>query len=829
MTAVSIADIAARVSNSPLSTAIFLGAGSSRPSGAPSASELSEQLTARFFPGDRRRSLTELCTRIEAVNGRRPLVDAVREILQPLQPSGAILQLPHFNFSRIFTTNFDLLVERTYEAAKIELPTIRSNKDFSNDDKIYRTSLYKIHGCVTEDRVDGLNHGMILTEDDYRTYFQYRQICTNTFSTSLAAGNMVFIGYSLSDENIRKFVDDALQWRQTQESPGAIFLIQYERDDVQASIWSRRGATVSFGDLDAFLGAMYEVNTSEAKRPLLSPLNNAPTYAVASRIAANYIDDELRKPSSVGRMVTGTPASFADIAMGLTFPRTVAEHISLQFRRSEYSSVQVILGPSGTGKTTAARQVLLKAQQELGWECYEHKGHMPISLDTWKEIDLDLQRRNKKGLLLLDEMTQFQFAINNLSDFIASGNGRALSLLICAHPAIWRVRTKSSSLSKFAQQHNIASLDNSEINAIVNLIKDNPHFNDVIDPDVRAKDRNKLRDQLKRKTNSDLFVCLKYLFDNRSLDEIVLQEFSQLSTSIDVGEEKAGVGRQSIEPSDVYRVVCFLEAAGRQVHRQMVLRLLELPASAVPDIIDTLDGIVFEEDRDPFEGIYFWRTRHPRIAEIIAEFKFTRKERHALLNKIIENINPAVSCELSFATALCNSKLGLESLPSGDQTAAYQALVDAVPFERVPRHRLIRNLLRERDYGVAEIAVSAARVAKLDDSVISRYDVELTLGKARHLQFLGPSDRLNMLEVACEKSVSGVMKRPDDMYNYQTYCRAALELASASGEPNELVDAIGRLKRGFERIGDPRMNEWIIEFEGELSKLKRQTASDALG
>lgn len=98
----------------PARTVLFLGAGASVPSGAPTGAQLAEavsvELRGRVISAD----LQELATILERLVGREALVAAVRKQLTELAPSRGLLTLPEFPWHAIYTTNFDRLVELAY-------------------------------------------------------------------------------------------------------------------------------------------------------------------------------------------------------------------------------------------------------------------------------------------------------------------------------------------------------------------------------------------------------------------------------------------------------------------------------------------------------------------------------------------------------------------------------------------------------------------------------------------------------------------------------------------------------------------------------------------
>lgn len=556
--------IAKEIARSKIPTVLFLGAGASIPSGAPTGAMLSRILTQAFFPDEKERQLSDISGRVEIKFGRSKLVSVIRENISKITPSETLKQLPNFNFSNIFTTNYDELIEKSYQIQGVKLPVIKSNRDYSFDYRQYNTMLFKLHGCITEDRCDGLPHGMIITDEDYLTYGNFRHIGFKYFEQSLATSNVVFVGYSMQDSNIRDYVEKAIALCNKQECPGQAFLILYEEDEIESIRWQNRGLRVAYGDLDSLLNSLATTDTNTRAVSIFSPISHAQKHSIASEICSVNPEKEKTKAGNIRRLISGSELSYGDINDGNAFPRSCASEIVQQIMSSSSASIHLLLGPSGAGKTSAGR-LALASLSSRGVICYEHKSNLPVDLATWRDIDQEHAKKQERACLFLDEPNASQFAVNNLASFLMDGSRHALSLIIAYHPSIWSYRTKSSSLIKNSIIHNMSSLTASDINYIANFIRRRPEVSALLSADIQRMSHQEIVGTIRKRANSDLFVSLKYLFETKSLDEIVLKEFDKL------GKNKPEKIRTDIR--SLYETVAFLEAVGRHVHRQMVLRV----------------------------------------------------------------------------------------------------------------------------------------------------------------------------------------------------------------------------------------------------------------
>jgi hypothetical protein len=142
--------------------------------------------------------------------GNKPVNDYIYERLESFEPGAAHLALVELPWDVIYTTNFDLLVERAAESAVVKsagsikavLTSGVSLASFSESDVLY----YKLHGTV--DLANTPDGRLILTKSDYRFYEEYKRPLFRRLRTDLQNRNFVFIGYGLSDPNFRAILED---------------------------------------------------------------------------------------------------------------------------------------------------------------------------------------------------------------------------------------------------------------------------------------------------------------------------------------------------------------------------------------------------------------------------------------------------------------------------------------------------------------------------------------------------------------------------------------------------------------------------------------------
>jgi hypothetical protein len=781
----------------PARTTLLLGAGASVPSGAPSSKQLAHKLW-HDLPKTEPQSddLIETASILERRFTRRPVVEIVVSTLRKLRPAGGILGLPQFGWAAIFTTNFDQIVEHAYKQSNIPLTVIRSNYDFSYNETRMATNLYKIHGCISQDRSLGHKASMILTERDYEEYIKYRQSLFALLRSAMMNDNILIIGQSLRDRHLNDTVKEILGYKQ-EGLPGQVYMLVYDRDDLRALLLEDRGAKIAFGGIDELVHAL-----ATDFVPSVDAQNGGATLPLSLVSTVHDVATLKTGEPNVRRMFNGGPATYADIQIGATFERA-ALGLAIQALTGP-CPVAAIVGPAGVGKTTFGRQ-LLKALSDQGYGAHEHRNDFPFQSHPWLAVEADLRSKGEKAILLLDECTGYLRQTNLLVDYLATRPDPSLRVVLTANAAQWTPRIKSPAIFSHGKIIELSRLDDGELNSLINLAEFNRPVSELVQTEFKRLSRTDQFGRLRLKCGADMFVCLKNIFDNDSLDNILLTEFNEL----DEGYQ------------EYYRYVAALESIGMRVHRQLVMRMLGLPAEQVATALANLSGIVDEFVINAKEGIYGWSTRHVVIARKITDYKFSSiVELEALFNRIVDHINPAVPVELQSIRDICDAEYGIGRLADNAiRQRLYRKLIDLAPAERIPWHRLVRELLISDSLDEVEYVIRDAVEAVGADAPIDRYRVRLLVARAQKTAGISDGDRVALLRRAYELADRNISRHKHDKHSYRTLCGVALELVQRGETAHLLDEAIATMREGSERILDPEMLRDIRHYEDLRAKL----------
>lgn len=102
----------------------------------------------------------------------------------------------------IVTTNYDTLIEDSIREGNQDPKLYIGNAGFFDDSSMGWSEIYKIHGSVTDPS------SIVITKDDYKRYDQNSILVTAKIMSSMVDSPILFLGYSMSDRNVVKMLND---------------------------------------------------------------------------------------------------------------------------------------------------------------------------------------------------------------------------------------------------------------------------------------------------------------------------------------------------------------------------------------------------------------------------------------------------------------------------------------------------------------------------------------------------------------------------------------------------------------------------------------------
>lgn len=191
---------------------VFLGAGMSVASGLPQWKELAEPYKQRMkikdsdIPFERVFQYAFGSNRAEYVRFKNEICAANNKA----NPQPVHRLIARMNFSRIWTTNYDGLLEKAYKDENMSYQLVAKDEDIYRLD-YERNQIIKMHGSLTDDCTTDI----VLTESEYENYIQNRKAIYQLLQTEIRSKNIIYLGFSFNDINLRRIISAV--WNQGAE------------------------------------------------------------------------------------------------------------------------------------------------------------------------------------------------------------------------------------------------------------------------------------------------------------------------------------------------------------------------------------------------------------------------------------------------------------------------------------------------------------------------------------------------------------------------------------------------------------------------------------
>lgn len=660
--------------------ALFMGAGASLSSGAPSGKELVDLIKEKFNDIDFEDigyNLLDICQEIEE-NGRRVALERfIKKTFYGLKPSDSLSSIPRYSWPVIFTTNYDDLIEKAFEGyynehketARVCKLTIRGDNlyTFNKKDDIF---LFKLMGDAK--REDDPNESPVLTRGDYTNRSPSRGKMLETLSRFVHEGAVLYIGYSFKDRVVIELIDELRKRFGNKMDDSFALAPNFERGSkIEKLIIKRniRPIPLSFEEFMRELKKEPETISSIERRPTDITLKLKDEdirihyqdykefeeyFKILSEweIQKGKIEEGLTERERIEAFLKGQSENWEAFEKGWDFKRDIYFKVKdvveqeIKKNRPEANDAILVLGGGGLGKS-----ILLK---RLAFDIYE-AGNPVIILNSYlsffdyKLIDKFCQDVNPdpdkqhKVTIILDNAAANIDNVKKIAVYLK--NHSKLAVVICAaRPNEWIYAQNQWGFGKITSEDNTfiipTKMDGREIMRLLE------HLGRILNRKELSTNLEFWVEKALSDYESDFFAIIYRLMDpaRRTLNEIIWDEYKKLPS----------------EPTKrAYEYVCLFSQYDLPLKSEMIVEPLrkEFGYSYLEfanDICETeAKSLIIGMESDLTEDVFF-RAKNQIIAQKIVEKLFdpTNKEQ---MEKMVERYTEI----LSKARALDRSEIEL--------------------------------------------------------------------------------------------------------------------------------------------------------------------------
>jgi hypothetical protein len=601
---------------------LFLGSGASidalhsKGKKAPKGQELAELIATEFLGKEYiSRSLAEVSELAISETDLFTVQNYIANIFMDFYPNTFHELIPLFSWISIFTTNYDLIIERAYEKIKDrkqELSVFK--KDGEQIEAKLRmpksVAYFKLHGCITH--INDIELPLILTPDQYITHKKHRRLLFSRLYNYAVEYPIIFIGQSLADQDIRSMLVELDDLGPTKPRS---YIVSPTITPAEERLWSSRKITPIIARFSEFITALDESIPRDFRgiNTLIEPISHPIErhFKVTTGILRDSIDVLLSR--DVDYIHTGMPIAsidpkefykgsffdFAPVVNNLDVRRPHVDNILSEIvlaEESEKTKVELILvkGHAGSGKSILLMRICWEAAVEYDKICLFIKANSYIQYENIREIS---RVCNERIFLFIEPASEYK---DQIEEIIYRSNKDKIPITIITADRYNEWNDQCSSLEAYVSNtYELKYLIPFEIKTLIQLLGKNNSLGHLQGLSLESQE-----DELSQKAGRQLLVALHEATLGKRFSEIVLDEFNSISS------EKA---------KTLYLTVCILHRLGVQTRAGLISRVHKIPFTEFrEELFKPLEFIVFATE-DKLIHDYYYRSRHQHIAEMVFE------------------------------------------------------------------------------------------------------------------------------------------------------------------------------------------------------------------
>jgi tetratricopeptide (TPR) repeat protein len=603
---------------------LLLGAGASQgavhPEGQnpPSSKQLADALAIKFLNksyGDR--PLSQVAELAVSETDLIRVQTFIRDLLLPFQPAAFHKLIPLIRWRALATTNYDLLVERAYEAvpAAVQRPAVFVKNGQRIDERLStgeKSVVYlKLHGCITD--IEDPNCPLILTPDQYLTHRKSRSRLFDRLKELAYEYSIVFVGNGMADTDIRAVLLEL-------DTLGAVrprfYLVSPSLTSADSRFWQNRRVTCIDATFETFLRGI-DAAVPRALRGISLPVvaehpiarhfavspNTPPSSALARflEIDADYLHAAMPAVTANPRaFFKGYFTDWGPIQQHLDIERSVTERILKDLilpaiePKAGAQELVLIKGHAGSGKSVVLHRLAWELATQLEQLVLFLKPSGTLSIDPFRELS---RVTNKRVYLCVDGLADRAADIESL---LSVARKERIPLTIIGSERYHEWNIGCAALEPYvASVHEVRYLSETEIGRLLQKLTEHGSLGHLGSMTLEQQ-----RLELAEHAGRQLLVALHEATFGKPFGDIIQDEFSSIPSS---------------EARALYLTVAILHRLRASARAGLISRIHGIPFKDFrARLFKPLEFIVFARESDS-GGDIVYETRHPHVAELVFE------------------------------------------------------------------------------------------------------------------------------------------------------------------------------------------------------------------
>ncbi len=641
---------------------LFLGAGSSigatdsEGNDIPDARKLADILVNEYL-GDEYKGVPLLKAAELAISQKNlfSVQDYIASIFSEFHPAEFHLSIPKFFWTAIYTTNFDLVIQRAYDKVDNGLQNLEpfvQNSDWideklKNEDSIPYT---KLHGCITHTRNPLIP--LILSTEQYISHRKGRKFLFERFSHHASQFPVVYVGSKIEDFDIRAILYE-LKENETVLPRSYIVLPSFK--PAEKTFWESNSISCLEMTFEEFLSKL-DGNIPKEDRGKRRDKTKDYCHPICSRFKEKDVDvpDAVKtllsrdveyvnadiKPNVLlpQQFYKGYFKDFAPIINKYDIRRQITDSIIAEvFLEEEIekdSTEEFILlrGHAGSGKSVLLRRIAWDSAVDFDRLCLWINTELFPDYEAVKELHRICEERI---FVFIDPVNKYQEVIQL---WLSRARKDKLPLTIIGAERNHEWNIACAELHPFTTEiFDLAYLKEKEIEELLIKLKEYKCLGYLEGLSVE-----KQKEEFVKRAGRQLLVALYEATLGKGFPEIILDEYNSIA---------------STQAKSMYLTISVLHRLNIPVRAGLISRIHNITfGEFMEKLFKPLELIIFAYE-DRFIRDYVYVSRHPMVSEMLFEQALSNEQdRFNEYMRLINAMDIGYSSDRSAFTKLINAR-----------------------------------------------------------------------------------------------------------------------------------------------------------------------------
>ena len=642
---------------------LFLGSGASKGAthnegkSPPDANQLADLLSDKFLGTPTAKfPLSRVAELAISESDLFTVQNFIHSLFIDFYPADFHKAISEFSWPAIASTNYDLILERAYD--QVQNPCqqlVVFKQDGERIEEKIRTNnsvIYlKLHGCITD--TNNKDIPLILTPDQYITHRKGRRRLFERLHSLAYEYPILFIGYTLSDEDIRSII---LELDELGDAKPRSYFIAPTISEEESRFWETKKITSIKCTFKKFIDSLCQEIPKE-KRALANFSVTTEKHPVFSRLKVsekrqpsenflNFITSEidyLHKSFKVGHTQPGEfyRGFFVDwdpIILEYDVKRTISDdiisEIILSTEEEKQSKVEfyLIKGHAGSGKSVILKRIAWDASVEFDKLCIFVKTSASLRYESILEL---FRLYGDRIFLFFDTVSESKEIIEQII-YRARQDKILLTIIATERNGSWNTSCQNVK-NMMTDEYVIQYLSQKEI---VFLIEKLEKYNSL--GDLEGKSKEEQIKALSNRAGRQLLVALHEATLGKPFSDIIFDEYNSINDK---------------NAQALYLTVCIMHRLGVPTRAGLISRVHHIPFRLFKEeLFAPLEHIVFTKKHERLND-FNYITRHPYIAERVFErVLITQQERFDEYIRIIDALDIDYKTDFDSLCGLLNAR-----------------------------------------------------------------------------------------------------------------------------------------------------------------------------